>query len=89
MAAMVIACAARKVARGPADARMTFGYERVEGVAAVVNPTTLILIGLYLIREGMMRPIEPTGVAGRTVGIIAGVALATDTLTAWLTWSMR
>ena len=45
MASLVIAFAARKIAPRPADERMTFGYGRVEIVAALVNYTTLILIG--------------------------------------------
>ena len=45
MASLVIAFAARKVARRPADARMTFGYGRIEIVAALINYTTLILVG--------------------------------------------
>ena len=68
---------------------MTFGYGRIEIVAALVNYTTLILVGFYLIYEGAMRMIEPTEVAGWTVVILGGVALAVDTLTAWLTWSMQ
>lgn len=89
MASLVIAFAARKIARRPADARMTFGYGRVEIVAALVNYTTLILIGFYLIYEGGMRLIDPPEVEGWTVLILGGVALAVDSLTAALTWSMQ
>ena len=59
MASLVIAFFARKIARRPADKRMTFGYGRVEIVAALINYTTLILIGFYLIYEGGMRMIDP------------------------------
>ena len=59
MASLVIAFAARKIARRPADARMTFGYGRIEIVAALVNYTTLIIVGFYLIYEGGMRMIDP------------------------------
>ncbi len=89
MASLVIAFAARKIARRPADERMTFGYGRIEIVAALINYTTLILVGFYLIYEGVMRMIEPTEVAGWTVVILGCVALAVDTLTAWLTYSMQ
>ncbi|MGI3212685.1 cation diffusion facilitator family transporter [Roseovarius tibetensis] len=88
MASLVIAFVARKIARRPADARMTFGYGRIEIVAALINYTTLILVGVYLIYEGGMRMIDPPEVAGWTVVILGGVALAVDTLTALLTWSM-
>ena len=89
MASLVIAFAARKIARRPADERMTFGYGRIEIVAALINYTTLILVGFYLIYEGSMRMIDPPEVAGWMVVIIGGVALAVDTLTALLTYSMQ
>ena len=68
---------------------MTFGYGRIEIVAALINYTTLILVGVYLIYEGGMRMIDPPEVQGWTVVILGGVALAVDTLTAALTWSMQ
>lgn len=89
MASLVIAFVARKISRRPADERMTFGYGRIEIVAALINYTTLILIGLYLIYEGGMRLVEPPEVQGWTVVILGGVALVVDTLTAWLTYSMQ
>ncbi|MDR5897615.1 cation diffusion facilitator family transporter [Halomonas vilamensis] len=89
MAALVIAFAARKIARRPADAQMTFGYGRIEIVAALVNYTTLILVGAYLIYEGAMRMIDPPEIQGWMIVIIGGVALAVDALTALLTWSMQ
>jgi len=89
MASLVIAFAARKIARRPADARMTFGYGRIEIVAALINYTTLILVGFYLIYEGGMRMVDPPEVQGWTVVILGGVALAIDTLTALLTYSMQ
>ena len=89
MASLVIAFGARKIARRPADAKMTFGYGRVEIVAALINYTSLILIGVYLLYEGVMRWLEPSEVAGWTVVILGGVALAVDTLTALLTYSMQ
>ncbi len=89
MASLVIAFAARKIARRPADERMTFGYGRIEVVAALINYTTLILVGVYLIYEGGMRLVDPTEVAGWTVVILGSVALIVDTLTALLTYSMQ
>ncbi|MFQ1701884.1 cation diffusion facilitator family transporter [Loktanella agnita] len=89
MASLVIAFAARKIARRPADERMTFGYGRVEIVAALINYTTLIVIGFYLIYEGGMRLIDPPEVMGWTVVILGGIALVVDTLTAMLTYSMQ
>lgn len=85
---LIIAFAARKVARRPADGQMTFGYGRAEIVAALVNYTTLIVIGLYLTYEAILRFFNPQGVDGWLVVIIAGIALAVDLVTALLTYSL-
>lgn len=85
---LIIAFFARKIARRPADGKMTFGYGRAEVVAALINYTTLIVIGFYLIYEAIMRFVEPSGVDGWLVVIIAGVALAVDVVTALLTFSL-
>lgn len=85
---LVIAYGARRIARRPADADMTFGYGRAELVAALVNYTTLIVLGLYLVYEAVLRFLEPQGVDGWLVVVIAGVALAVDLVTALLTWRL-
>ena len=89
MVSLVIAFGARKISRRPADARMTFGYGRIEIVAALINYTTLIVIGLYLIYEGGMRFIDPPEVKGWWVVWLGGIALVVDTATALLTYSMQ
>lgn len=87
-ASLAIAFFARKIARRPTDGRMTFGYKRVELVAALINLTTLVVIGLYLAYEGIMRFFNPPEVAGWLVIIVAGIALVVDAVTAMLTWRM-
>ena len=89
MASLAIAYAARRIARRPPDAVMTYGYARIETVAALVNYVTLVLVGAYLVYEGTMRLIDPPEVAGWVVVALGAVALAVDALTAWLTWSMH
>ncbi|MBO6601695.1 MAG: cation transporter [Roseicyclus sp.] len=86
--ALIIAFVARRIARRPADADMTFGYGRAETVAALINYTTLILLGIYLAYEAVMRLFDPQEVAGWTVVIIAAVALVIDLATAALTYAM-
>ena len=85
---LIIAFAARKIARRPRDADMTFGYGRVEVVAALINYTTLIVIGLYLLYEAAMRFVGPQPVEGWLIVIIAGIALIVDAATALLTYRM-
>ncbi|HUG60933.1 MAG TPA: cation diffusion facilitator family transporter [Methylomirabilota bacterium] len=83
-----IAFAARKIARRTTDSTMTFGYARAEIVAALVNYTTLIVIGVYLVYEGVMRLVEPEPVAGWLIVIVATIALAVDLATAALTYAL-
>lgn len=85
---LIIAFGARKIARRSSDADMTFGYGRVEIVAALINYTTLIVIGLYLLYEATMRFADPQPVAGWLIVVIAGVALIVDVATALLTYTM-
>ena len=83
-----IAFVARKIARRQSDARMTFGYVRAEIVAALINYTTLIVIGVYLIYEAALRFFSPEPVEGWLVVAIAVLALVVDAVTALLTYTL-
>ncbi len=83
---LAVALLARRIARRPAHAGMTFGYRRAEIIAALINLTTLIVIGLYLVSEGIARLLAPVAVDGWLVVAIAGVALVIDLATVALTF---
>ena len=83
-----IAFFARKIARRQSDERMTFGYVRAELVAALINYTTLIAIGVYLAYEAILRFFSPQEVEGWLVVAVAGLALVIDAVTALLTYSL-
>ncbi|NHX27092.1 cation transporter [Escherichia coli] len=85
---LIIALVARRIARRPHDDSMTFGYGRAEVVAALVNYTTLFVVAFYLIAEAIMRLLDPPGVEGWIVVIVAGIALIVDAVTALLTYRM-
>ena len=85
---LIIAFGARKIARRAANADMTFGYGRAEIVAALINYTTLIMVGFYLAYEAILRFFAPQDVDGWLVVIIAGIALLVDLATAFLTYTM-
>lgn len=85
---LIIAFAARKISRRPEDSSMTFGYGRIEIVAALINYTTLIVVGLYLAFEAVMRFFDPQPVAGWLIVIIAAIALVIDLVTALLTYRL-
>lgn len=84
--AILIAILARKIARKPANNRMTFGYKRAEILGALLNSTTLIIVGLYLIYEAVNKYFNPQPIDGWIVVWIASIALVIDVATAWLTY---
>ncbi len=79
-ASLGISYGARRVAGRDPDHRRTFGYARVETVAAVVNLTTLIVIALYLVFEGTQRLFRPEEVDGTIMLVVAVIALVEDVL---------
>jgi len=86
-ASLLIALVAIRIGRKPPDQFKTFGYKRAETVAALINLTTLIIIGLYLCYEAVTRFITPEPIAGWIIIIVAGIALIIDIFTALLTYS--
>jgi len=84
--AILIAIFARKIARRPANSKMTFGFKRAEILGALINSTTLIIVGLYLIYEAINKFFNPQPIDGWIVVWIASIALIIDAVTAWLTY---
>ncbi len=84
-ASLGLAWFARKIGRRPADKLMTFGYAQGEVVAALINLTTLLIIGFYLLVETIDRFADPQPVESWTVIGVAGIALVIDLVTAFIT----
>lgn len=74
-----------KIARRPADKLMTFGYAQGEVIAALINLTTLLILGFYQLVEAINGFADPQPVEGWTVIAVAGVALVIDLITAFIT----
>ena len=87
-ASLGLALLARRIAGKPADKKRTFGYRKAELIGALINLTTLIIVGLYLIYEAVWRFFDPQPIAGWIVVIVASVALVVDIITAVLTYAM-
>jgi len=87
-ASLGIALVARRIARRPADDRRTFGYRRAEVIGALINLTTLVIVGLYLVYEAVSRYFDPRPIEGWVVVWVAGIALVVDIVTAVLTFKM-
>jgi len=71
--AIVVALLARRLSRRPPTTRHTYGFKRVEVVAALVNAVTLIAVTTLIAREAVLRLLHPQPVAQ---GIMLVVGLA-------------
>jgi len=72
-AALGLALVAASFAARPARGRWTFGFRRLEILAAHVNGITLVVVGVVIVYTAVRRLIDPSDVRG---GIVLVVALA-------------
>ncbi len=84
VAGLVLALAAMKFAERAPSPRRTYGYHRVEVLAALVNGLALLAVATYILREAWERFLSPRPVAGIEVLIVASVGLLVNVLGAWL-----
>jgi cobalt-zinc-cadmium efflux system protein len=76
--ALALSLVAIALARRPARGAMTYGLGRAEIVAAAVNGSTLLVLGLLITYEGIRRLITPPDVAGAAVLVVALVGIAVN-----------
>src|SRR3954452_18946826 len=74
-AALALALVAASVARRPPGGSWTFGFRRVEILAALANGITLVLVGLWIVYAAVRRLITPSDVHGGLVPALAGVGI--------------
>jgi len=72
-AALALALGAATYAGRPARGRWTFGFRRLEILAAHVNGITLLVVGVLIVYGAIRRLLNPVDVRG---GLVLGVALA-------------
>ncbi len=73
--ALALAAVAFKVSRRPADARLTYGYQRFQILAAFVNGLSLLLIVGWILYEAIRRFITPETVMGPMMLAVAAAGL--------------
>jgi len=77
-AALALALLAASLAARPAGGRWTFGFGRVEILAAQVNGLTLLLFGVWIVYEAVRRLIDPPDVDAAVVGLLAVAGIAVN-----------
>ena len=84
VAAMSLTLAAFWFASRPATSRKTYGYYRLEILAAFVNGVVLVLLSFWIIFEAAARWQEPADVKGLELTVIAAGGLAVNIFAAYL-----
>ena len=83
-ASLGISLVSRKIAGKEADPDKTFGYKRAEIIGAFINLVTLVIIALFLVKEGIERFYNPRPIDGMTMFVVAIVGLLGNFITAVL-----
>jgi cobalt-zinc-cadmium efflux system protein len=77
-AALALALVAASFAARPARGRWTFGFRRLEILAAHVNGITLLVVGVVIVYTAIRRLIDPPEVRGGVVLVVALAGIAVN-----------
>jgi cobalt-zinc-cadmium efflux system protein len=83
-AALALALVAAAVAQRPPGGSWTFGFRRVEILAALANGITLALVGIWIVYEAIRRLVSPSDVHGGLVLALAGGGILVNLVAAAL-----
>jgi cobalt-zinc-cadmium efflux system protein len=83
-AALLLGVIAARVARRPARGAYTYGFARVDALSGQVNGVTLLLLALWFAVEGVRRLVDPSGVHGGVVALVAVVGVAVNVVATML-----
>jgi cobalt-zinc-cadmium efflux system protein len=84
VAGLVLALVAMKLAERPASPRRTWGYHRVEILAAATNGVVLLGVAFFILTEAWERFQSPRPVATGAVLAVAAAGLLVNVAGAWL-----
>lgn len=84
VAALALALTAAWFSSRPATSNKTFGYHRLEILAALVNGVALVVISILILYEAYQRWSVPPVVRGGAVVLVATGGLAINLLSAWI-----
>lgn len=83
---LLIAFFAIRYGSRAARATNTYGFRRIEILAAFLNGVTLIAVAGYIIVEGILRFKSPQTIEASGMLIIASIGLMVNILVAWMMW---
>lgn len=83
-AGLIIAVVAIFIGRRAATAQATFGYRRVEVLAALVNAVTVLGISAWIVVEAFQRLSDPVEIMAGPMMIVAVIGLLANIISAWI-----
>lgn len=83
-ASLALAWGASRAARRPADALRTYGYHRVQILAALINGLAFILLVGWIAYEAVQRLFEPVEVLGGMMLVVAVLGLLVNIAAFWI-----
>lgn len=72
---LALAWIAIRISRRPADRLRSYGYDRVQVLAAFVNGVTLLAISVWIVVEAVLRLMNPVTVQGEPMFVVAVLGL--------------
>ena len=88
-AGLIIAMAAVLVGKRAATSYATYGYRRVEVLAAMINAATVLAVSVWIAIEALRRLRDPAPIDTGPMMIIATIGLAANALSAWILYSQQ
>ena len=88
-AGLIIAVVAVLIGRRKASLKATYGYRRVEVLAALVNAVTVLGISVWIVVEAVRRLGQPEAVQAGPMMVIAAIGLAANAASAWVLHRQR
>jgi cobalt-zinc-cadmium efflux system protein len=82
--ALALSLVAIRLARRPAGGAMTYGLKRSEILAAAINGSTLLVLGLLIVYESVRRLFDPPEVEGALVLVVALVGVVVNLAATWV-----
>jgi cobalt-zinc-cadmium efflux system protein len=76
--ALLLSFFAMKFATMPATERRTFGFYRLEILAALLNGVVLVLLSLYIMYQAYLRMLHPQPVQGTLMLVVAAIGLVAN-----------
>lgn len=83
-ASLFIAWLAARMAQRPADSLRSYGYQRIQILAAFINGMAFIAIVVWIVVEAIHRFLAPVQVQGNIMIVIAVMGLLVNILAFWL-----